>query len=87
MFGREKMKKYENVGRTRSNLGFRSSPQSYKFLSAGPKQLEGFWLEKQRKTKGKSTLCFFFHRFSSWILVGSTYKRLGPMLRHPKKRR
>ena len=42
--------KNEKVERNLSNLGFRSSPRSYGILSADPKKLAGFWLEKPGKT-------------------------------------
>ena len=62
------LEKKENIERHRSNLGFRSSPRSYGILSAGPKKLEGVWLEKQGKARGEIifVICFtVFPRGSS----------------------
>ena len=42
---------HENVGRNLSNLGLRSSPRSYKFLSAGPKNCRCFSLKNEEKQR------------------------------------
>ena len=65
LFGGEKWKKHENVGRNRSNLGLQSSRLVEFVPLGGPEKAGGFLPWKARKTMGKKKIDFplFFLAF------------------------